>query len=166
MGNSCASSARYGQDAGELSYANGVAVDSAGNVYVADRGNARVMQFNSSGGFVRGWGWGVDSAADAFQTCTAASLCEIGTAVDSRVKAGGFATPQAIAVDASGDVYVSDFAIGQQVQRYRPAPDRQLHHRLRRAGLRTRPIRPAGRLGARLDGVQHLRRRPRQLPRP
>ena len=111
-----------GQDAGEMSFANGVAVDSAGNVYVADRGNARVMQFNSAGGFVRGWGWGVDSAADAFQTCTAASLCEVGTAVDSRLKPGGFATPQAIAVEAGGEVYVSDFAIGQQVQRYRPGP--------------------------------------------
>jgi len=109
-----------GQDAGEMSFANGVAVDAAGNVYVADRGNARVMMFNSAGGFVKGWGWGVDSAADSFQTCTAASLCEIGTSVNSGTKVGGFFNPQAIAVDAGGDVYVSEFAGDQRVQRFNP----------------------------------------------
>ena len=111
-----------GEDAGEMNTANGVAVDSAGNVYVADRGNSRVMQFNSAGSFVKGWGWGVDSAADAFQTCTAASLCEIGTSVNSGTKLGGLFIPQAIAVDAGGDVYVSEFAGDERVQRYDPAP--------------------------------------------
>ena len=111
-----------GEDAGEMNTTNGVAVDSAGNVYVADRGNSRVLQFDSAGGFVKGWGWGVDSAADAFQTCTAASLCEIGTSVNSGTKLGGLFIPQAIAVDTGGDVYVSEFAGDQRVQRYDPAP--------------------------------------------
>jgi DNA-binding beta-propeller fold protein YncE len=112
----------FGTDAGELTNPNAVAVDSAGNAFVADRSNHRVMQFDASGAFVRGWGWSVDTAADAFETCTAASLCEIGTAVNSNTKNGGFFSPHAIAVDGAGDVYVSEFAGDQRVQRFRPGP--------------------------------------------
>ena len=111
-----------GTDAGELTNPNAVAVDAAGNAYVADRSNHRVMQFDSSGAFVRGWGWSVDTAADALETCTASSGCEIGTAVDSATRNGGFFSPHAIAVDAAGDVYVSEFAGDQRVQRFDPAP--------------------------------------------
>jgi sugar lactone lactonase YvrE len=111
-----------GSGAGQLTNPNAVAVDLAGNAYVADRSNHRVMQFDSAGGFVRGWGWSVDSAADGFETCTAGSGCEIGTAVDSATKSGGFFAPHAIAVDAAGNVYVSEFAGDQRVQRFEPAP--------------------------------------------
>ena len=110
----------HGVDAGELTNPNAVAVDADGNAYVADRSNARVMMFNSAGSFVKGWGWGVDSAADSFQTCTTASLCEIGTSVNSATKVGGFFNPQAIAVDAGGDVYVTEAAGDQRVQRFNP----------------------------------------------
>ena len=152
---------------GRTDIANAVAVDAAGNVYVADRGNARVMMFNSAGSFVKGWGWGVDSAADAFQTCTAASLCEIGTSVDSRTESRRVLhVPQAIAVDAGGDVYVSEPPAASRSSGTDPAADRQLLHRLGRARHPARPVRPAVRPGARLDGVQHLRRRARELPRP
>ena len=112
----------FGVDAGELTNPNAVAVDSAGNAYVADRSNHRVMQFDSAGNFVRGWGWSVDTPADALETCTTASGCEIGTAVNSSTKNGGFFSPQAIAVDAGGDVYVSEFAGDQRVQRFDPSP--------------------------------------------
>ena len=107
-----------GTGAGQLTNPNAVAVDSAGNVYVADRSNHRVMQFNSAGGFVRGWGWSVDDAANAFQVCTTSSACEIGTAVNSATNNGGFSAPQAIAVDAAGVVYVSEFFGDQRVQRF------------------------------------------------
>jgi sugar lactone lactonase YvrE len=110
----------FGSDAGELANPNAVAVDSDGNAYVADRSNARVMQFDKAGVFVKGWGWGVDSAADAFQTCTAASLCEIGTSVNSGTKNGGFFNPHAIAVNAGGGVYVSEAAGDQRVQAFDP----------------------------------------------
>ena len=111
-----------GAGAGQLTNPNAVAVDSQGNAYVADRSNHRVMQFDSAGVFVRGWGWSVDDAAGAFQVCTSASGCEIGTAVNSGTSPGGFFSPEAIAVDAAGDVYVSEFAGDQRVQRFNPGP--------------------------------------------
>jgi len=109
-----------GTGAGQLTNPNAVAVDSAGNVYVADRSNHRVMQFNSVGGFVRGWGWSVSDTTLAFQVCT--TLCEIGIPVNSSTSNGGLNAPHAIAVDASGDVYVSEFFGDQRVQRFAPTP--------------------------------------------
>ena len=49
-------------------------MDATGNVFVADRNNHRVMQFDAAGTFVQGWGWGVDTPADAFEVCTAGSI--------------------------------------------------------------------------------------------
>jgi len=61
-----------------------VAWDSAGNVFVADGlGNARIAEFDSKGVFIRSWG-------------------SRGTG------SGMFATVNAIAVDAHGDVYAAD----------------------------------------------------------
>jgi sugar lactone lactonase YvrE len=111
-----------GDAAGELDLPNGVAVDSAGNIYVADRSNHRVVQFDSAGTFVQGWGWGVDTGAGQFQVCTTVTACNFGLAVDSGTNNGGFFSPQAIAVDAAGDVYVSEFAGSQRVQKFDPGP--------------------------------------------
>jgi DNA-binding beta-propeller fold protein YncE len=51
---------RIGNDrhsiAGRLKAPEGIAVDAAGNVYVADTGNRRVVQYTWWGGFVRGFG--------------------------------------------------------------------------------------------------------------
>ena len=35
---------------------NGIAVDSSGNVYVADADNNRIQKFNSNGTFITKWG--------------------------------------------------------------------------------------------------------------
>jgi DNA-binding beta-propeller fold protein YncE len=61
----------------------GVAVDSSGNVYVADYGNDRVEKFTSSGTFVTQWG-------------------SVGSGP------GQFVVPVGVAVDSSGNVYVAD----------------------------------------------------------
>ena len=61
----------------------GVAVDSSGNVYVADNGNNRIQKFNSNGKFITKWG-------------------SYGTAD------GQFSSPIGVAVDSSGNVYVAD----------------------------------------------------------
>ena len=45
-----------GNAPGEFSEPVGVAVDAAGNIYVADRGNHRIQQFQRDGSFVRAWG--------------------------------------------------------------------------------------------------------------
>ena len=41
---------------GQFSSPAGVAVDSSGNVYVADNGNYRIQKFNSNGTFITKWG--------------------------------------------------------------------------------------------------------------
>ena len=88
----------------------GVAVnDETHDVYVADRGNNRVDEFEADGTFVRAWGWGVATGAAELQTCTTATSCQQGL---SGLAPGEFEAPLSIAVDNSpggdGDVYVAD----------------------------------------------------------
>jgi len=98
-----------GSGAGQVSSPQGVAVDDAtGDVYVADTGNARVDEFDSSGNFVRAWGWGVADGASSFESCT--TSCQAGI---SGSGAGQFESPVFVAVDNStgpsaADVYVGD----------------------------------------------------------
>ncbi len=64
-----------------LSYPEGIAVDSTGNVYVADSNNGLLEEFTSIGGSVASWSDSID---------------------DDPV------VPMAVAVDSSNDVYVAD----------------------------------------------------------
>jgi secreted PhoX family phosphatase len=68
---------------GQLSNPQGVAIDSSGNVYVADTWNHRIQKFTSSGGFITKWG-------------------SLGSSD------GQFSNPQGMAVDAQGNVYIAD----------------------------------------------------------
>lgn len=72
--------------------AGGVAVDSAGNVYVVDVGNHRVQKFNSTGTFISSWG-------------------------SNGTGNGQFSGPQGIAVDLSDNLYVSD-AGNSRIQKF------------------------------------------------
>jgi DNA-binding beta-propeller fold protein YncE len=72
-----------GSDIGQLNYPAGVAVDSSGNVYVADQYNNRIQKFSSTGGYLTQWG--SYGSGD-----------------------GQFNYPEGVAVDSSGNVYVSD----------------------------------------------------------
>jgi DNA-binding beta-propeller fold protein YncE len=97
-----------GSGAGQLLEPRGVAVnDVTGDVYVADKGNARVDEFSASGTFVRAWGWEVNGVT-GFGECTL--ICQPGAPGS---EPGQFQTPGGVAVDNSadsstGDVYVSD----------------------------------------------------------
>ena len=71
---------------------SGVAVDSSGNVYVADSGNKRIQKFNSAGGFITKWG-------------------------SSGSGDGQFSYPCGVAVDSSGNVYVADTS-NQRIQKF------------------------------------------------
>jgi DNA-binding beta-propeller fold protein YncE len=67
----------------EFDFPQGIAVDSAGNVYVADTGNDRIQKFSSDGTYLLAWG--------------------------SHGKGPGeFDSPDGIAVDSAGNVYVAD----------------------------------------------------------
>ena len=73
----------FGIGDGQFSQPEGIAVDSSGNVYVADYNNDRVQKFNSNGNFITKWG-------------------------SSGISDGQLSYLQHIAVDSSGNVYVAD----------------------------------------------------------
>jgi hypothetical protein len=107
-----------GHEAGQFEDPTGVAVNNVtGDVYVVDKGNNRVDEFEADGTFIRAWGWGVDkeNPEAKLQECTTATGCLHGEAGSG---AGQFEEPEAIAIDNSGetaaahpsvgDVYVTD----------------------------------------------------------
>jgi DNA-binding beta-propeller fold protein YncE len=85
----------------------GLALDSGGNLYVADSGNNRIQKFDSTGAFERTWGKGVNMSGGG-DLCTAASgdVCTQGT--DGGLK-GEMFQPSGLAVDSGGNVYVADY---------------------------------------------------------
>ena len=105
-----------GLGGGDLEHPEGVAVnDATGDVYVADKGNNRIDQFEAGGKFIRAWGWGVVEGIgkkEELQTCTILTGCGPGVAGTG---AGQLDAPEAVAVDNSTDaskedVYVMDNA--------------------------------------------------------
>jgi hypothetical protein len=104
----------FGEAAG-LSNPSAVAVnelaggEGAGDVYVLDSANNRVVRFGPAPehAFIEAWGWGVSDGVKAFEKCV--SSCRPGIAGFGR---GQLNDPVAIAVDNSsgspsqGDVYV------------------------------------------------------------
>lgn len=95
-----------GGGAGQFASPQGVGVDAAGNVTVADTGANHIQQFSSNGTFLRMWGWNVDSAGgEGFEICTVAANCNPGVTGGG---AGQFNSPTGVAVDAAGNVTVAD----------------------------------------------------------
>jgi hypothetical protein len=101
-------SAPVGVQAGEFDNPAGITVNqTTGHVYVMDRGNWRVQEFDLDGEFIRAWGWGVGTGAAAFEVCAVA--CQAGVAGTGAGQFGN-ATHNAIAISplASSDVFVTD----------------------------------------------------------
>jgi tripartite motif-containing protein 71 len=88
---------------GQFSTPTGVAFDGTANVYVADLGNNRIQKFDNSGTLLSMFGWGVQDGSAAFETCT--SSCQAGISGSGD---GQFNAPHAVAVDGSGNVFVTD----------------------------------------------------------
>ena len=117
-----------GPGAGQLRIPSAIAVDDAtGEVFVTERANNRVSVFNEEGDFLRAFGWGVDTGANALEVCTTASTCQAGI---SGAAGGQLSGPRSIAVDndplspAFGDIYVSEGSSGDgnaRVQRFTAA---------------------------------------------
>ena len=81
-----------GSGDGQLNFPDGIAVDEAGNVYVADRDNHRVQKFGADGRFLLTWG--SEGGGD-----------------------GQFYNAEGIAVDGAGNVYVTDWG-RERVQKF------------------------------------------------
>lgn len=87
---------------GESSSPRGVAVDQQGNVYVTDTPRDRVLKFSARGEVVATWGV-CDTPTEANKYC------------DTK-QPGRFISPEGIAVDGTGHVFVAE-AAGLRVQR-------------------------------------------------
>ena len=119
-----------GSAPGQLSNPRGVAVDSAGNTYVADTGNSRVVVFDPEGRFVRSWG-GFGNATGQFVkpwdlTVDNTDLVYVADTGNSRVqvfqtdgtferawgslggRTGRFRGPKGLGHDSLNNIYVAD----------------------------------------------------------
>ena len=101
---------------GEFSGPFAVAVDSGGNVYVADGNNNRIQKFDASGNFLRTWGKDVDAVAagTGFEICTVAANCKKG---ETGSLGGELGLPVGVALDGAGSVYVVDFG-NKRIQKF------------------------------------------------
>ena len=113
--------AEYGKGAGQVSNPTGTAVQQSpiagvgeGDLYVAERNNLRVSKFDSEGGFLLAWGYGVaDGVTPELQTCGPEASPPTVRCFSANFFGGPNAdknlTAESVAVDqSSGDVYVSD----------------------------------------------------------
>ncbi|WP_440951400.1 6-bladed beta-propeller [Methanosphaerula subterraneus] len=120
----------WGTGNGQFSLPLGIAVDNAGDVYVADTNNNRVQKFDSNGTFITTWGSEgsgdgqfmrptgitVDSAGNVYVVDYSTCLVQKFTSTGSFIKAWGgrgyidgtFQKPKDIAADKFGNVYVTD----------------------------------------------------------
>jgi hypothetical protein len=91
----------------------GMGFDSAGNMYVANSNNYRIMVFDQNHDFVRMWGWGVLTGANALEVCT--SGCQNGRHGTGE---GEFNyQPTGLVIDSDNNIYVSE-NFGARVQRF------------------------------------------------
>jgi len=76
----------------QLNQPNGVAVDSSGNLYIADTGNSRVRKVNTTGTITT-------IAGDGTQGCIGDGAAATGAELNS---------PVGVAADAAGNIYIAD----------------------------------------------------------
>jgi sugar lactone lactonase YvrE len=118
---------KHGKGQGEFDQLHGIAMDSQGRIFVADRGNSRIQVFDSNGKFVAEWkqfGRPSDVSIDkndviyvtddqSNQTTNPGfkNGIRIGSAKDGKVTAfiptanAEIATPEGVGVDNAGNVY-------------------------------------------------------------
>ena len=119
---------------GELDGAHGLAFDSRGRLFVADRGNQRIQIFDQDGGFIDAWTqFGTPSGLfitpdDMLYVADFAEGIRIGSAKDGSVSAfimapvpetGTARVAETVAVDAQGNLYGGENA-GMKLMKFAP----------------------------------------------
>ena len=95
----------FGTGKGQLEYPKQFAIDSKGNIWIADEENNRISVFSEAGVFVKAIGWGVTDGKAELEVCKAeATKCQAGTAGTG---SGQFKGPKGLAI-AGTNVWVSD----------------------------------------------------------
>ncbi|MGC1852003.1 MAG: hypothetical protein WA687_06145 [Solirubrobacterales bacterium] len=97
-----------------------------GRVFVADSGWGRILELNARGEFIKTWGWDVvQGGSEGFEICLAESgdTCKAGSTGGGAGQFGPFGSPQGVAVDSIGSIYVVDQGLppNQRVQKFSPA---------------------------------------------
>jgi sugar lactone lactonase YvrE len=117
---------------GGLNYPYGVAVDGAGDVFIADTDNSRVVEVTPLGvqttvpasGLNFPFAVAVDGAGDVFiaDTYNYRVLEVTPLGVQTTVPASGLFLPEGLAVDGAGDVFIADTANNRLVKLNRSTP--------------------------------------------
>jgi tripartite motif-containing protein 71 len=104
-----------GDGGGQLSGPGGVAINSAGSLYVSDFGNDRISAFNTAGpSFTHSFGWDVAGGSGVFEVCPTDGACTSGA---SGAGVGQLNEPEGLAADCRGAVWVADEG-NSRVQRF------------------------------------------------
>ena len=125
----------HGLRRGRIPLPKAVAVDTLGNVFVADTFNDRIQVFDSAGNFVRMWGSrgsavgqfvepngvAVDASGNVFVAERANHRVQVFDSAGNFIRAWGglgsglgqFRYPESVAVDALGNVFVTDSGNGR-----------------------------------------------------
>ncbi len=93
---------KAGTAGGQFDEAEGVAIDSKGDVWVTDYENERVQEFTENGVFLKTFGWGVSNGEAKLEVCT--TSCRAGIAGSGN---GQFSGPNSVTVSGT-NVLVGD----------------------------------------------------------
>ena len=123
---------KKGTAPGELNDPHGIAFDSAGRLFVADRGNQRIQIFDQDGGFIDAWTqFGSPSGIfitpdDTLYVADLGAGIRIGSAKDGSLSAfvkapvpesGSIRVAESVTVDAQGNVYAGENA-GRKLMKF------------------------------------------------